>query len=399
MSDKDELPIFPDGIPIYKGDKNLPTFPNIPPDKITIIAACHFEESNIQNDADIMRIIKFLYNYPEREFYLFLKKGKKSNRDLIYNLEKKGILANTTELHFYRHPNNVGRDYIRIYQNKIQFDWQRDVINKGPMYVRIKLDLSERKKRELEIQEKIEAEKNADTNPLELKPNFFGFGLDLQKIFKLLTKISLKKSTLLAIIGITYIFSLRTIGTVFPAIFKNPQIVKIAGILSLVAILTLIFFFISFYRDYVQPGQTKLQKASILAIIGAALGFLRVIKNLLPVFNVYIFRYQSWSSHIDTLAPWVNSVFILIFFVIFYGEVPHREQMKLKRATFFAIIGTSIMALLRTFLLFNHLYAERLTWLIDFSREMVFIFFPVFIFGFATVLYFLISFYRGQMNI
>jgi len=210
---------------------------------------------------------------------------------------------------------------------------------------------------------------------------------------------NLKKPTLFAIIGISYIFSLRTIGTLIPAIFKNPQVVTIAGILSLLAILTLVFFFISFYRDYVQPGQTKLQKASILAIIGAALGFLREIKNLSPVFNVYIFQYQSWSRHIDTFAPWVNSIFILIFFVIFYGEMPHREQMKLKRATFFAIIGTSIMALLRTFLLFNHLYVEKLTWLIDFSREMAFIFFPLFIFGFVTVFYFLISFYREQMKI
>jgi len=129
------------------------------------------------------------------------------------------------------------------------------------------------------------------------------------------------------------------------------------------------------------------------------MGFLREIKNLSPVFNVYIFRYQSWTRHIDTFAPWINSIFILIFFIVLYGEMPDTVQRSLKKATFFAIIGIAIMSLLRTFLLFNHLYAGKLTWLIDFSREMVFIFFPVFIFGFATVLYFLISFYREQMNI
>jgi len=63
---------------------------------------------------------------------------------------------------------------------------------------------------------------------------------------------NLKKLTLLAIIGIIYIFNFRTIGTLIPSIFRNPQVVKIAGILSLLATLTLVFFFISFYRDYVQ---------------------------------------------------------------------------------------------------------------------------------------------------
>ena len=199
--------------------------------------------------------------------------------------------------------------------------------------------------------------------------------------------------------GITYIFSLRTIGTFIPAIFKNPHAVKTAGILSLFATLTLLFFFISFYREYVHPGQTKLKKASILAIVGVSMEFLREIKNLSPVFNV-AFRYQVCSRHIDAFVYWINSIFILIFFVVYYSEAPHREQMKLKRATFFAITGTSLISLLRTFLLINYLYSGKFKGFISYCKERIFIFFPLSIFGFVTVLYFLIAFYRfgGTIN-
>ena len=205
---------------------------------------------------------------------------------------------------------------------------------------------------------------------------------------------NLKKATLLALFGITYIFCLRTMGTLIPAIFMNPHLVKIAGVVSLFATLTIVFFFISFYKDYVQLGQATLQKASILAIVGSSIGFLREMKNVLPVFNVYILQHQSWAFHIDAFAPWLNSVFILIFFIAFYGEMPHKEQIKLKKATFFAVIGTSIMALVRTIILSNYLYFEKFTWFTTYSQEMAFIFFPLFILGFVAVLYFLIVFYK-----
>lgn len=183
---------------------------------------------------------------------------------------------------------------------------------------------------------------------------------------------------------------MRTIGTFIPSIFMNLQIVRIAGILSILATLTLVLFFVLYYKDYVRHGQTKLQMASVLAIIGACMGFLREIKNLSLVFSMHIFRYQSLSRHIDTFAPWLYSVFILIFFITFYGEISYKKQIRLKRAIFFAIIGTFIMGLLRTFLLLNHLYAGKLT---PFPKPAL-IFLPIFIFGFVTTLYFFLYFYR-----
>lgn len=190
----DHLPIFPDGLPIIENTENLPTL-KLSPDKITIFAEHVFEKKEVLSDSNIKQIIKWLYNYPERKFYLFLIEGDKKNRDIIYNLEKNGFLAPTTEMHFYKHPDNHPKDYIKIHPDKIQFAWEREVIQKGPKYVRIRLDLSARKKRELEINEKIDTEREADINPLELKPNFMGLGIDVNKAVKWLKNIyKMKKS-------------------------------------------------------------------------------------------------------------------------------------------------------------------------------------------------------------
>jgi hypothetical protein len=67
-----------------------------------------------------------------------------------------------------------------------QLDREREVIKEGPMFVRIKLALSEKKKREPEVYRQIELEKKMDTNPIELKPNSWGFGIDLFKMFHII---------------------------------------------------------------------------------------------------------------------------------------------------------------------------------------------------------------------
>jgi hypothetical protein len=185
---KDELPIFPEGLPVIENTEDLPTL-KLSPDKITISAELVFEANEVRTASNITQICRWIFNYPERKFYLFLIEGIKENRDLIYHIEKNGILAPTTERHFYRHPSNHPKDFIRIHPNEIEFDWEREIVQKGPKYIRLELNLSERKRRELEIKEKIDTEREADSNPLEIKPNFMGIGIDVNKALRWVKKL------------------------------------------------------------------------------------------------------------------------------------------------------------------------------------------------------------------
>lgn len=180
---KDELPIFPEGLPVVENTEDLPTL-KLSPDKMTISAEHVFEANEIRSASNIKQICRWIFNYHERKFYLFLIEGIKENRDIIYHIEKIGILAPTTERHYYKHPSNHPKDFIRIHPNEIEFDWEKEIVQKGPKYIRLELNLSERKRRELEIKEKIETEREADSNPLEIKPNFMGIGIDVIKALR-----------------------------------------------------------------------------------------------------------------------------------------------------------------------------------------------------------------------
>lgn len=191
-NEKDELLIFPEGLPVIEDTGDLPTF-NISPDEITISAVHVFDADGVRSVSNIAQICQWIFNYPERKFYLFLIEGIKENRDLIYNLEINGILAPKTERHFYKHSSDHPKDYIRIHPNDIEFDWERSIVQNGTKYIRLALNLSERKRRELEIEEKIYADRVADSHPIEMKPNFFGFGVDLYKALRWFKKVVGKK--------------------------------------------------------------------------------------------------------------------------------------------------------------------------------------------------------------
>jgi len=206
----------------------------------------------------------------------------------------------------------------------------------------------------------------------------------------------LKKTTLLAIIGISYTFALRTIGTFLPDIFRNLIVVQFTQIMASLASLTIVFFFISFYKDYVEREQIKLRNVSILAIIGTSAMSLLHIKGLFIVFNVYTLSYLVKPHYIEAIIPWVSSIFILLFFIFFHKETIQKGGKKLRKATLSAIIGSSIGTLERTFVLFNYFYSREVRWFSDLSRKIQIIFIPIFVVSFIAILHFFLSFYKEQ---
>lgn len=68
---------------------------------------------------------------------------------------------NEYELRYYRHP-KFERDFVQILQpqNEYKWEWQEEVVEKGPEFMRTRLELSERKKRELEAWQKVQLEES-----------------------------------------------------------------------------------------------------------------------------------------------------------------------------------------------------------------------------------------------
>lgn len=219
---------------------------------------------------------------------------------------------------------------------------------------------------------------------------------ELQPEQQLAFKPMIKCATVLAIIGITYGFALRTVGSFFPIIFKNLLLVRVTSILFFISGLTIVFFFISFYYGYIQKEQTKLKIATVLAIIGNFLVSLLFVKGILLAFAINQFPYLRRPYFIEPVVPWVSSIFILIFFIVFHQEVLLKESIKLRKAVFFAIIGSLIVVLLRSFMLYTYINTGVVRWFSDFSRVIMIAFLPVVTFSFITILYFFLVFYKEQ---
>jgi hypothetical protein len=208
----------------------------------------------------------------------------------------------------------------------------------------------------------------------------------------------LKQTALLAIVGLCYIFLLRTIGSLFPVVFGNLLLAQCSGILSFLACIAVLIFFVSFLKEYVSQEQALLRTASVLVIVGLSFVLVVHLKEILPLFDTYTFSSVSGSHNFDVLVPWLSSVFMVFFFIVFYRQIDINQLEKLKRAALVASLGSFLLALMRTYIVWQFFTSRELVWFSDLSEEAVMIFIPVSAIGFMSVLYFFVSFYQEHFS-
>lgn len=141
---------------------------------------CVIENADLLDEQDVSDLIARLYDYPEDDFYFFKQHDHPTNRLLQSAVDSEIMAITEWKLNFYPHP-KFKRDYVRLDKDSLNWDWQRDVILTSPMFIRFELKLTTRARRALEHQQLIAAQKQADWNPIELKPSFMGLGIDVYK--------------------------------------------------------------------------------------------------------------------------------------------------------------------------------------------------------------------------
>ena len=170
---------------------DLPKFPNIVPDSIRETRFWVLENDDFKTEEEISTLLGMMYDHPEDDFILFTPKTGTINSLVSSAIGSAAIVVVETKGHYYPHP-KFKRDYIRIHDATVSLDWEREVLSQGNMHFRHELKLSERARRQFEMQQFLEMQKTANANPLKLEPNFMGIGLDLRKAYTWL-KQQLKK--------------------------------------------------------------------------------------------------------------------------------------------------------------------------------------------------------------
>jgi len=118
------------------------------------------ESGGLDTEEQLQVLIWNMYNFPEPDYSYYhvykspLPSALKDQNAVIYD---------HVELHYYKYP-PVPRCYFEYNPSdgSTQPDWKREIVEQGPMYVRVPLILAKWKQRQLENEQKIEAEKAAN---------------------------------------------------------------------------------------------------------------------------------------------------------------------------------------------------------------------------------------------
>lgn len=169
-----------------RGD--IPVFPDVTPSSITKSGFHVIENDQIKSDQELNHLLQLMYDFAEHSFFLFRRQSDTLN-PLIAQAMRSGLLLNrVTESFYYDHPNYAGKgNYVRIERGNIRFDWQREVIEKTPMYTRTTLELAEKARRRLALRE-LRAELDRGS-PFFIRPSIWGVGVDLPKALKRLREL------------------------------------------------------------------------------------------------------------------------------------------------------------------------------------------------------------------
>ncbi len=140
------------------------------------------------HDQDINNVLHALYFFSEDKYFFYYEysNSKVPEGFSLEKLKLNGIDTKKYENFYYRRPWDDEKPEKYNYQQftpaNIEYTWQQDIVNKGPMYGRVQLELFEWKRKSIDVDQISEATK--DTNPLILQPNMAGIGVDLYKLVR-----------------------------------------------------------------------------------------------------------------------------------------------------------------------------------------------------------------------
>lgn len=142
---------------------DIPIFP-FAPDKIKQSQFYVIESGEMADEKLIAEVMDLLWSEPESDVYYFFghEGGPPMDAALSAAKARGDILMDEMERRYYRHP-NFKRDYVQINpigENIYNFSWEKDVVEKGPEFWRVKLKLANRKRDEINTWRKIQLEEH-----------------------------------------------------------------------------------------------------------------------------------------------------------------------------------------------------------------------------------------------
>lgn len=151
---------------------------------------------------------------------------------------------------------------------------------------------------------------------------------------------SVRTTALLMMIGLVGTFLLRTLNSIWPLLYAQPLLARLVAGLLFVASLFALFFFWSVQSAWQEGGRARLEAASRLATMGAALAALLRLRGLV---SVLLKPEAAVLGALEELLPFLELIAVLALFWFFYRV--HVELADRISGTRGAVMGAGIFLL------------------------------------------------------
>jgi hypothetical protein len=139
-------------------DNESVVFPNIMPSSMSLSRFMELQRNDLRSEEEFQSLIANLCYRPEVTVYYFCEHGEHWDPLLSEAVKQEEVLIEKTENFFFRHPRASGFINIEVRDDNYEFEWQRQVVESGPMFSRSTLVLSAHKRLSLETWQKIHME-------------------------------------------------------------------------------------------------------------------------------------------------------------------------------------------------------------------------------------------------
>ncbi|MDP8220114.1 MAG: hypothetical protein P9X26_02120 [Candidatus Stygibacter frigidus] len=211
---------------------------------------------------------------------------------------------------------------------------------------------------------------------------------------------NLKNITLYAILGYSYFFIMRAVGTIFPATNYNETWMIIELSLNFIANLGITLFFLYLLKEFIKDDEYSLMNSTVAAFLGSlSILLLKALNGFSSLISVPI-DHTIPGRYMVNMVTWIQGFIIVIFFVNFSSNLCKIKSLKLCKPVLWGLWGIIVSFILHSINLLNYYYySVNGEIFIDLRRNHYIL--PgiiLIIFSYLSLIYFLIMFYKSLGN-
>ncbi|MDP8211115.1 MAG: hypothetical protein RAO94_06870 [Candidatus Stygibacter australis] len=208
---------------------------------------------------------------------------------------------------------------------------------------------------------------------------------------------NLKNITLYALLGYSYFFIMRAIGTIFPAINYSETWMIVELSLNFISNLGITLFFLILLKEYIHDDEFSLMNSTVAAFLGSlSILLINALNGFSSLLSIPMDHSIS-GRYIVTMVTWVYGFIIVIFFMNFAYYLCKNKTLKLCKPVLWGLGGTIISFILRSInMLNNYYYTTNAVIFLDLRRHYLIL--PsiiLILFSYLSLIYFIIRFYKS----